>query len=115
MPWYRLSESGLILLDNSPPTDSADAQMALANTLEQASKLEDDPEAAEAAAVEAGRLLYQKGVLSTTAGSLKELLDLAEDDYQVQEWLAVAADYPLKETDRQGEGDPTLLDLAEMA
>jgi hypothetical protein len=112
MPWYSLSESGLILLDNSPPTDSGDAQMALANTLEQAAKLEDDP---EAAAVEAGRLLYQKGVLSVPAGNLKELLDLAEDDYQAQEWLAVAADYPLTETDRQGEADPTLLDLAEMA
>lgn len=112
MPWYSLSESGLILRGKSPPKDSAKAQMMLANTLEQAAKLEDDP---EAAAVAAGGLLHQKGVLSVPAGDLEELLNLAELDYRAREWLSAVTDYPLTEADRQGEGDPTLLDLAEMA
>ena len=112
MPWYSLSESGLILRGKSPPKDSARAQMMLANTLEQAAKLEADP---EAAAVEAGRLLHQKGVLSVPAGNLKELLDLAELDDQAREWLSVATDYPPPEASRARESAPTLLDLAEMA
>jgi hypothetical protein len=49
------------------------------------------------------------------AGDLEELLNLAELDYRAREWLSAVTDYPLTEADRQGEGEPTLLDLAEMA
>jgi hypothetical protein len=85
--------------------------LALSNTLEQAAKLEDDP---EAAAREAGAILYQKGALSTPPGSLKELLDLAEMDDPLGDWLSGMTNFPLNETETPTP-EPTLLDLAVMA
>ncbi|QVL49219.1 MAG: hypothetical protein KFB96_01425 [Thiocapsa sp.] len=85
--------------------------LALANTLEQAAKLEQDP---EAAAREAGWILYQKGILSTPPGSLKELLDLATADDHLAEWLSGMTDYPLAETETP-DPEPDLFDLAVMA
>jgi hypothetical protein len=59
MPWYRLQDSALTLLGNRPQKTLTDLRLALSNTLEQAAKLEEDPDAAAAAV---GQELYDQGL-----------------------------------------------------
>jgi hypothetical protein len=113
MPWYSLPESGLIVRGNKPPESVEALRLMLANTLEQAAKLEDDP---EAAARMAGEIMYEKAMLSSPPSSLKELLDLADLDDALWDWLTIAGvPLPTEPTPRSGEPAPTLVDLAQMA
>jgi hypothetical protein len=111
MPWYSMSQSGLIVRGTEPARSRQHLMLMLANTLEQAAKQEDDP---DEAAHEAGSVLHEKGILSAPPGSLTELLDLARMDDQLADWLGAAAELPLRETEAP-EPDPSLWDLAEMA
>lgn len=111
MPWYSLSGSGLIVRGNRPASKLGVLQAMFSNTLEQAAKQEAEP---DAAAVEAGGILYEKGIMSEPPSSLKELLDLAEADDRVASWLADVAEFPLNATETP-DPEPNLLDLAVMA
>jgi len=96
MSWYQLQGSGLIVRDKAPEKGWSGLMLALANTLDQASKLEEDPDEAAAAV---GAELYNQGITLEPAGNLRELLDQAMQDEHLESWLMGLGSLPTVKVD----------------
>lgn len=112
MPWYQLQESECPVRGLKPPQTPREFQMMLANTMARAGEaLPEDEQGPEA--LQASRLLVEKGALGMVAGSLQELEGMVEEDGLMTDWVQTMGDYPGV---RVPDPDPPLtpVDLAQL-